>query len=95
MRRTQLIPHTFEQSGVDLMNARDVFLRLGDEILALVFDHVRIAHANERIVIVESDFRLRPSNDFSLWAVGFDAARRAKPDYDLHRRWCVSSDSCG
>src|SRR5882724_3720551 len=56
------------------MYARYVLLRLGDEIFALVLHHVRIAHANKRIVVIEPYFRLRPANNFSLWTIAFDAA---------------------
>ncbi len=66
----RLVPYRFQQAPVDLVDAGDGFLGLGDEVTALLFDEVRIADAHGGVEIVEKNLRFRPVD----LAVPLDAA---------------------
>ena len=56
------------------MDARYVLLRFSQIILAILFDQVRVAHANVGIVVIENYFRLTPLNYPTFRTIRFYAS---------------------
>ena len=67
-----LVEQAFQQRRVDLMDAADRLLRLGDEKPPGLFDQIGIADPRQRIVIVEEDLRLRPVDDLAFGRLALD-----------------------